>query len=120
MKILSCASRKSVVLGSVLFLIHAIISWKLIIVAVETPYDAQWELIWLRFWMPDFPISLLHVLALILIPNFNVPFLPGLTSDFDNFLSPAFVYGVLGPAWYFSIPVIISHLINSKKRPLKT
>lgn len=103
------------VLGGILFLIHFVVSWKVIFLAASTPYDAQWELIWVYFWIPDFPVSLIHYGALVFVPNFNVPFLPRLIGNFDNFLVPAFVYGIVAPLWYFSVPVFISHWYNTQK-----
>ena len=102
----------SFLLGIVLFFVHLFISWPRIFDAVQDQHDAQGGLIWIDLMLMDFPVSLIHVGALKLLPQFDIGLLPRDMRDFNNFLVPAFVYGFLGPLWYFTIPMLISHFFG--------
>ena len=92
---------------AVIAAVHFVISWIVIVAVATGSRDAQWQLVWLYFWIADFPVSLIHVAALAALPHIDVAFLPSKIGDFNNFLVPALVYGVLSPAWYYLIAVLI-------------
>jgi hypothetical protein len=116
MKIISNASLKSKIIGIILGGIHFCYSWWIILCEIpKSQNDAQWPMMWIVFWNYDWPFSLIHIWSLKYLPSFNVWFLPQGISDFNNFLVPSFVYGILGPLWYFIIPVLISNCISKNK-----
>ena len=103
------ASRTSYWIGAVLCLTHLVISWSVIInLALEEP-DAQWQLIWLFFMPFDLPFSILDFSG-ILLPNWSFDTLPYPISEFRGYILPSFVHGVIGPIWYFLLPIIISSI----------
>lgn len=107
------ASTKSKVIGAILASIHLVISWWVIVNVALGSRDAQWQLIWIYFWIADFPISLTHLGVLMWFPQFFIDWLPYQIHDFKNFLAPSFIFGFLGPLWYFLIPILIDRLFHT-------
>lgn len=97
-------------IGLMLAAIHLCISWWVIFDLASSDVDAGWQFIWLYFWLPDFPVTLLWMLGCILFPDWNFPALGPLYGDFRGFLLPAFVFGIVAPAWYFFLPSLIVSL----------
>lgn len=112
---LSRASNKSFLIGKVLCLIHAVISWWVIIgVGLGEP-DAQWQLIWIFFLPFDLPFSLLVFFSNSILPDWSFQSLPYPVSEFQNFILPTLVHGIIGPLFYFLLPVCISSLRRKKQ-----
>jgi len=108
------ASRKSYYIGSVLFFIHLIIAWWVIINICNEP-DAQWQLVWIFFLPFDLPFSLLVFFSYDLFPSWNITCFPYPVSEFNNFILPSIVHGIIGPIWYFLLPVCMSSFKNRNK-----
>jgi hypothetical protein len=108
------ASKTSYIIGLILFSIHLLISWWIIIDLGTSELNAQWILIWLYFFPFDLPFSFLFLMG-IFLPNWSFSFLPYPVSQFRAYLVPSFVFGVIGPIWYFFIPVIISNAWGKHK-----
>lgn len=106
-KILFRASAASYALGSVLCLAHLILSWNVIIRLGAHEPDAQWQIVWLVFFPFDFPFSLLVFPGSIIFPSWSFPLRYPL-GEFRSFILPSIVHGIIGPLWYFFIPVFTS------------
>lgn len=115
-KIFAAASAASYKLGLVLSLIHLVISWWVIISVGLSEPDAQWQLVWIAFLPFDFPFSLLVIFAGDIFPDWSLKGFPYPLGDFISFIVPAFVYGIIGPLWYFFLPVFVDGLMTSKSR----
>lgn len=100
----------SYLLGLVLCLIHLVISWWVIIGLVRGEPDAQWQLVWIAFLPFDLPFSLLVFFSDLIFPDWSFERFPYPVSEFRSFILPAFVHGIIGPLWYFLLPVCISSL----------
>lgn len=107
---LTLASSQSVRIGLVMALAHLVVSWWVIIGLARGEPDAQWQLVWIFFLPFDLPFSLLVFFSGSIFPDMMVRSLPYPMSDFRGFLLPAFIHGVLGPIWYFVVPVALSAL----------
>ena len=112
------ASKTSYLIGAVLSIIHLVVSWRVIISLGLSEPSAQWQLTWVLFFPLDFPISLLLLLGFKIFPGWSFSFLRYPICEFKGFILPAFIHGILGPLWYFFIPVAISSLW-SKRYSLK-
>ena len=104
------ASKTSYALGLVLGLIHIVLSWWVIIDLGTSEPDAQWQLVWIFFLPFDLPFSLLVFLGGSILPDWSFQSLSYPVSEFRSFIFPAFVHGIIGPLWYFFLPVWISSL----------
>lgn len=104
------ASGTSYQLGLVLCLIHIVIAWWFIIKLGRSEPDAQWQLIWIYFLPFDFPFSLLVFFSGSIFPDWSFKSFPYPVSEFRSFILPAFIHGIIGPLWYFLLPVGISSL----------
>jgi hypothetical protein len=103
------------VVGAVLGLGHLVVSWVIIADLATNVPDAQWQLTWLVFLPFDLPFSLLVFFSGSLFPDWSVSWLPYPVSEFRSFILPAFVHGILGPAWYFVLPVGIGRWISTRR-----
>jgi hypothetical protein len=108
------ASRRSYQVGAALCLVHLIAAWFVIIQLGFGELDAQWQLIWLFFVPFDFPFSLIAYYSGAILPDWSLPILPYPLNDFQSYILPAFIHGVVGPVWYFLIPVGISGLMRKR------
>jgi hypothetical protein len=101
----------SYLLGSVLCSAHLVISWQVIIGIASSEPDAQWQLIWIFFLPFDLPFSLLVMFCPAIFPDWTFGSLPYPLGDFRAFILPSIIHGVVGPLWYFFVPVAISSLL---------
>lgn len=108
------ASTKSYLMGSVLCIIHLAIAWWIIIGLARSEPDAQWQLVWIAFLPFDFPFSLLVLFSGSIFPDWSIERFPYPVSEFRSFILPAFIHGIIGPLWYFLLPVCISGLRKGK------
>ena len=115
MTIFAEASKGSYLLGLSLGLPHLVISWWMIIGVAVSERDAQWQLIWIFLLPFDLPWSLLVLFADYIFPDWTFR---GLPSPWDNFHSfvPMIVYGIIGPLWYFFLPVFIDGVMILRSR----
>jgi len=111
---ISRASKKSYRIGIALCLIHLVISWWFIIGLAMYEPDAQWQLVWFLFLPFDLPFSLLVLFSGSIFPDWTFTTFPYPISEFHDFILPAFIHGILGPLWYFLLPVSISSLRRRK------
>lgn len=120
-KYFSYASKLSYRLGVILCMVHLLISWWVIINIARSQPDAQWQLIWLFFLPFDFPFSLIVLFSGLIFSVGSIKGLPYPISEFNSFIVPTFIHGIVGPLWYFLLPVLISHYVSLKreKRRLK-
>jgi hypothetical protein len=100
----------------VLGLLHLSISWWVLLRLALGGVDAQWQLTWLLFLPFDLPFSLLVFFSNSFIPDWKVSFLPYPSSEFRSFVLPAAIHGLVGPLWYFVLPVAISRWRGSRQR----
>lgn len=110
------ATRHSLMLAWFLLLVHALVSWSIIFRLATTEPDAQWQLIWVFFLPIDFPFSLLVYYSSAFIPDGLIAGLRYPISDIRGFIWPSIIHGILGPIWYFFIPLVISNFINGRKQ----
>jgi hypothetical protein len=115
-RFLSGASKTSYRLGTVLCLLHLAISWWVIISLCRGAPDAQWQLVWILFLPFDLPFSLLVFFSGSIFPDWSFSALPYPMSEFRTFILPAVIHGIVGPLWYFFLPVSISGLRAFSKR----
>ena len=104
------ASKTAYLVGTILALVHLILSWYIIIGLGLNEPDAQWQLIWIVLLPFDFPFSLLVLFSGYLFPDWSFSSFPYPVSEFRSFILPAFVHGIIGPIWYFMLPIFISIL----------
>lgn len=78
--------------------------------------DAQWQLIWIFLLPFDFPFSLLVFFAGDIFPDWTFRGVPSPWDDFHGFVVPVVVHGIIGPLWYFFLPVFIDGLMTLKSR----
>jgi hypothetical protein len=91
----SRASRTSYIIGFILCIVHLIISWAVIGDPFESPHDAQWQLIFIFFFPFDFPFSLFFLFGIF-------------PSWIDDHSRAILVHGIIGPIWYFILPIMLS------------
>jgi len=116
-KFFARASATSHVIGLVLGLVHLVISWRVIIGIAWMSGgggDAQWQLAWVLLFPFDFPFSL--IIFLPGIPYWSFDSLPYPVGEFRSFILPAFVHGIIGPLWYYFLPVAISSLWRARRK----
>ncbi len=113
------SSRFSYCIGSLLAFIHLLFSWGILLDLAQREPDAQWQLIWIFFLPFDFPFSLIVLFGGYLFPDWSFSSLPYPVSDFRGFILPAIVHGMIGPVWYFLLPVAISSFYNTLRQPQK-
>jgi hypothetical protein len=106
------ASKSSLKIGLLLFGVHLILAWWVILSLGLSGPDAQWQLVWIYFLPLDFPFSLLVYFSNNLFPDWSVGFLRYPMSDFRGFVLPSVVHGIIGPIWYFAVPVSISAMLG--------
>ncbi len=104
------ASAGSYRLGLALGLIHLVLAWWVIISVGMSEPDAQWQLIWIFFLPFDFPFSRVVFFSPWIFPDWYFRSLPYPMGLFRGFILPAFVHGIIGPMWYYLLPVCISSL----------
>jgi len=109
-RILLGASKASYRLGTVLCLLHLAISWWVIISLCRGEPDAQWQLVWILFLPFDLPFSLLVFFSGTIFPDWSINAFPCPLSEFRAFILPAIIHGIVGPLWYFFLPVGFSGL----------
>src|SRR6266568_4339043 len=115
----SRASKASYQFGLVLGLIHLVIGWWVILRLIQNEPDAQWQLVWIFFLPFDLPFSLLVFYSSSIFSDWTFKSLPYPMSQFRSFILPVFVHGIIGPIWYFLLPVMISSLWGRFKRKLR-
>jgi hypothetical protein len=93
---------------------HLVVSWFVIIILASGEQDALWQLTWLFFLPFDLPFSLIVPLLMPLFRGWSITSLPYPIGEVNEFLLPAFIVGIVGPLWYFLLPVIISGLRKRK------
>lgn len=118
MRFFGYASTRSKIFGAYLSGLHLLISFSVIISLATHEPDSQWQLIWIIFFPFDFPFSLVTILAPMIISDFSIYGLRYPLGEVASFIVPAFIHGIIGPIWYYFIPVLISHYYNvySQKR----
>lgn len=105
------ASSASYIIGAILCLVHIAVSWYVIISLGRGEPDAQWQLVWIFFLPFDLPFSLLVFFAGSVFPDWSLKSMPYPMSEFRGFILPAVVHGIIGPFWYFLLPVCVSSLL---------
>jgi hypothetical protein len=115
------ASARSYKIGFFLCFFHLVVSWWVIISLGLSKPTAQWQLTWVLFLPFDFPISLLWFLGLKILPDSLFGSFPYPFGEFKAFIVPAFIHGILGPLWYFFLPVAVSSFwsLRKKRYPVK-
>ncbi|MSP38049.1 MAG: hypothetical protein EXR70_06125 [Deltaproteobacteria bacterium] len=112
-EIFAAATVGSRKLGRVLFIVHLIISWWIIIGVGTSHRDAQWQLVWICLLPFDFPFSLLVLFAGHLFPDWRIFVgLPSPLNDFHSFIVPMVVHGIIAPLWYLILPVFVDGLMT--------
>ncbi len=106
----SRASGTSYSIGTTLALIHIVASWYVILRIAGKEPDAQWQLVWIFFLPFDLPFSLLVFFAGSIFPDWSFKSVSYPISEFRSFLWPSFIHGIVGPLWYFLLPIFISSL----------
>lgn len=109
------ASDTSYRIGLLLCLIHVVIAWWVIISLASSEPDAQWQLMWIFFLPFDLPFSLLVFFSSSIFPDWSFKMFPYPISEFRGFILPAFIYGIIGPLWYFFLPICLSSLMGYLK-----
>ena len=76
--------------------------------------EPDWPMYWLIFMGIDFPVSLLFIAVGIFLPSkmslsFN-NMIPYPVSDVSNFILPVLIFGILGTAQWFALPIILANL----------
>lgn len=115
-RIFAAATRGAYKLGLVGCVIHLTVSWWIITYVVLSERDAQWQLVWVFLLPFDFPFSLLVLFRGYIFPDWYFPRLPSPLNDFQSFIVPVIVHGVIGPLWYFFLPVFIDGLMTLRGR----
>jgi hypothetical protein len=115
-RIFAAASRGAYKLGLVGCLVHLVVSWWIIFYVVISERDAQWQFIWIFLLPFDFPFSLLVLFAGYVFPGWYFSRLPPPLNDFQSFIVPLVVHGIVGPFWYFFLPVFIDGLMTLRSR----
>jgi hypothetical protein len=95
-------------------IVHLVISWWIIISVLMSHHDAQWQLIWIFL----LPFSLLVPFAGYISPEWDFRKLPSPWNDFDSFIVPPIVYGIIGPLQYFLLPVLVDGFMTRRARPV--
>ncbi|MGE0108910.1 MAG: hypothetical protein AB7S81_03990 [Bdellovibrionales bacterium] len=116
MNIFKEASHGSYKIGWVMAAVHLAISWCVILTLGRGEPDAQWQLVWILFLPIDFPFSLLVLFSGYLFPSWEFEFLKYPISSFHGFIFPSIIHGIIGPLWYFLIPVFISGTFNKFRK----
>jgi len=104
------ASAVSYKVGLILSLLHLLISWWVIIRLASAEPDAQWQLIWFYFLPFDLPFSLLVYFSGSIFADWSFYMFPYPISEFRSFILPSIIHGIIGPLWYFFIPICFSRL----------
>lgn len=104
------ASAASFKLGLVMCLVHLLISWLVIIKLGLSEPDSQWQLVWIYFLPLDLPFSLLVYFSGSIFADWSFNSYPYPVSEFRSFVLPSIIHGIIGPLWYFFLPVCISSL----------
>jgi hypothetical protein len=112
------ASAGAYKLGLAGCLIHLVLSWWIIISVLSSERDAQWQLIWIFLFPLDFPFSLLVFFAGYIFPDWTLRGLPSPWNDFHSFVLPVIVHGIIGPLWYFLLPVCVDGFLIKRSSPL--
>lgn len=115
-KVFAAAGSGTYKLGVVACAIHLVVSWWIIIFVLMSDHDAQWQLIWIFLLPFDFPFSLLVFFAGYIFPGWYFRGLPSPWDDFHSFVLPVVVHGIIGPLWYFFLPVYIDGRMTLKYR----
>jgi len=110
------ASKSSYQIGMIVCIIHLLVSWWVIINIARSQPDAQWQLIWVFFLPFDFPFSLLVLFSGSIFPVGSIKGLPYPIGEFNSFILPVIIHGIIGPLWYFTLPVLISHIVGLVRR----
>ena len=103
---------------------HGAVWFYCVVVAIQTPSDGLWVLIWLPLFLLDFPVTFLLWLALKTSPSglleavengFPWSSAPFPYSYLTGFWLPLVVYGVVGTLWMYSLPVLLLRLKGSPR-----
>jgi hypothetical protein len=116
MRVFSAASSVAYKVGLIGCVVHLVVSWWTIIYVLMSYRDAQWQLIWIFLLPFDFPFSLLVFFAGYIFPGWYFKGLPSPWDDFHSFVLPLIVHGILGPLWYFVLPVSVDGLMTLRGR----
>lgn len=96
--------------------IHSLLLVYCAIVAISTPHDAQWGLVWWPMFIVDLPITLLQSLMFSVVPDGlwdvleNLFHLSSAAFPFrymSGFWFPLVSYGILGTALWYFLPVFM-------------
>ena len=112
--IFAAASRGAYKIGAVAAIIHLVVSWWIIISVLMSNRDAQWQLIWIFLLPFDLPFSLLVFFAGYIFPDWDFRKLPSPWNDFDSFIVPTIVYGIIGPLQYFLLPILVDGFLTRR------
>jgi hypothetical protein len=104
----------SLQIGLALACVHLVLV-ACIVGAILSGREADWPMYWSWFAVIDFPVSVL----LIPVGRFATRRLPrqivsggaSPANDIPNFVLPLGLFGILGTAWWFIVPVIIGGLL---------
>jgi hypothetical protein len=113
-RILLAAGPVAYKIGVVAAAVHLVISWWVIIHVLTSDRDAQWQLIWIFLLPFDFPFSLLVLFAGYIFPGWYFTGAPSPWDDFHSFVLPLVVHGVVGPLWYFFVPVFVDGVMTTR------
>ena len=107
---------------------HLSISWWAIVrFVVRTRFDAQWDLIWTHFFIPDLPCAVIHLSVLWLVDLVSRIPLPDIflllsrewVSAFAGtllaYVLPITAYGIFGPIMYLVAPSFVYVAIMGRK-----
>lgn len=104
-------------------ILHSFVWCYCVTIALDTPHDALWVMVWNPLLFLDFPVSLVLQGILLLMPeqwidavdtlmvdmNMNIPY-----SYFWGFWLPVLLYGVLGAVWWYMLPSIARSIWQRK------
>ena len=113
-RVFATASRGAYKLGAAAAIVHLVVSWWIIGSVLTSPRDAQWQLIWVFLLPFDVPFSLLVLFAGYIFPEWDFRKLPSPWNDFDSFVLPTIVHGIIGPLQYFLLPVLIDGFMTRR------
>lgn len=102
-------------IGLMLGILHLLFSIYIAHYAIVWSSNAQWQFAWILPFALDIPVSLLYILIFFLpFHNIHFAFLPYPISDLRGFLLPLFLHGIIGTAWYFYLPTLVSKLFSKR------
>jgi hypothetical protein len=93
--------------GYVLGSLHLVVTVTVVRSLLASPPDAQWQMVWIPFFVADLPFSLLVLPLGFLLRSLQFSTLPYPASEVASFWLPAMFHGVFGSIWYFFLPQVV-------------